>query len=265
MTSETLKAMQPSYQQLTESDLHLSNGHQSPSPSQNPMLMVSKRFSFTQFVAKGLALTQALGGLVCLAVASLYLTNDGALSSIGVPFWCGLYFAVSGIVGLVGVISYRRGLIVASIMMCIHSIIIFAPIMIFSGVAGIYADKNGCSFNCTLQVAWDCRFTCDLAVNPEWADYMQNYAGGRADLGILCLGVVQLILALFSLIISARAVCECLGVVDDFSFQTVTQYTRYNNHKLNIVVDKKSSTAKSLLPATINGQARRPAVSVVRL
>lgn len=54
---------------------------------------------------------------------------------------------------------------------------------------------------------------------------MQNYAGGRADLGILCMGVVQLILAMGSLIISARAICECLGVVDDFSFHAVTQYT----------------------------------------
>src|SRR5690349_19008306 len=113
----------------------------------SPTAQFPKRFLNLHWHLKTMAQLQVFIGLVCLALGGLAdygSISAGGLRPMGITEVCGAYFIATGLVGIMGSTSYRRGLMVAFLVMAIHSMLLFAPAMIGSGVAGMILTNNDC-------------------------------------------------------------------------------------------------------------------------
>ncbi|EPB70794.1 hypothetical protein ANCCEY_10117 [Ancylostoma ceylanicum] len=84
-------------------------------------------------VLKALAQCHVVLGLIMLILSTLADYVSSRINTIrmyGLEECCSFYFIVTGLVGLCGAASYRRGLVITFLVMSIHAIIIFVPAII---------------------------------------------------------------------------------------------------------------------------------------
>ncbi len=111
----------------------------------------------THQVMKALAQCQTFLGLACMAIGAIsdYVSSgfgkESGLRIEGVPEFCGLYFMLTGLIGTCGAASYRRGLLVAYLVMTLHACLIFVPAMVGTCIAGILMSNK----DCWLKMDWD--------------------------------------------------------------------------------------------------------------
>lgn len=116
-------------------------------------------------VLKALSQCQVLLGLVSAALASLYLLNDGVFGNLSVGIVAGFYYALTGFIGICGSASFRRGLTIAYMVMCVHAAAICVPITIIVNSFAISLDNRGCMFKCRVEDL-TCGLTCQG--DPNW-------------------------------------------------------------------------------------------------
>lgn len=128
-------------------------------------------------MAKGLSQGTVFIGLICVALGALadYEASSGPSSSArltGLPECIGLYLIVMGWVGICGTASYRRGMMAALLVMCLHAIIICVPALIIYSGAGIILSNKGCYYGCQNN-GESCTIICGataqqaITLNPE--------------------------------------------------------------------------------------------------
>lgn len=110
-------------------------------------------------VLKALSQCQVLLGLVSAAMASLYLLNDGVFGIFSVGIFIGIYYAITGFIGICGAASFRRGLVAAYMVMCLHSAIICVPMSIVINAYAVKLDGRGCIIACHTEDL-TCGMTC---------------------------------------------------------------------------------------------------------
>jgi len=171
---------------------------------------------------QALAQCQVMMGLVCCALGALYIANQGVFSRVSLGICVGLYFMVSGLIGICGSATYRRGLMVAYMVMSVHSTVLFAPALIAFSVVAMLLDQHGCYFQCDLFGQKLCRLLCQGATDWDW---IPNESCRTVDIGLIVTACFELLLALVSAILCCRGVCEAFGLVDPETLQKVVTIT----------------------------------------
>lgn len=114
---------------------------------------------------QALAQCQLMMGLVCCALGALYIVKQGVFGRVSLGIAVGLYFMVSGLIGICGSATYRRGLMVTYMVMSVHSTVLFAPALIIFSAIAMFLDQNGCYFQCDLFGTKLCRLLCEGAAD----------------------------------------------------------------------------------------------------
>ncbi|KAK6031259.1 hypothetical protein OSTOST_02585, partial [Ostertagia ostertagi] len=97
-------------------------------------------------VLKALAQCHVILGLIMLILSTLADYVSSRINTIrmyGLEECCSFYFIVTGLVGLCGAASYRRGLVITFLVMSIHAIIIFVPAIIIVSSFDIHFYQVG--------------------------------------------------------------------------------------------------------------------------
>ncbi|VDP22412.1 unnamed protein product [Soboliphyme baturini] len=115
-------------------------------------------------------------GVVCWALGGLYIVNEGVLSSLSIAIVSGLYFMVSGSVGICGATSYRRSLLVAYVTMCFHTLILFVPCLVAYSVLAMSLNEDGCYVKCDWST-YGCKMLCQGSL--EWYCFTVSYVCPR--------------------------------------------------------------------------------------
>jgi len=189
-----------------------------------------QRFNTLYWRLKATAQLQVFIGLVTLALGALadyQSISSGGLRAIGIPEICGAYFVLTGIVGISGSASYRRGLMVAFMVMSLHALFVFAPAIIASGVAGCVLTSNDCwikyqegSFGIYCgQVARDA-----MMGNPETMTQLDSDM--RLEGGLFAIAGIELIVAVVTSIFCCLGVCEKFGWVDGSLLDNINKLTK---------------------------------------
>jgi len=161
-------------------------------------------------------------GLVCCALGALYVANQGVFSRVSLGIAVGLYFMVSGLIGICGSATYRRGLMVAYMVMSVHSTVLFAPALIAFSAFAMILDQHGCYFQCDIFGKNLCRLLCQGAADWDW---VPNESCRTVDIGLIVTACLELLLALVSAVLCCRGVCEAFGLVDPETLQNVVKIT----------------------------------------
>jgi len=130
----------------------------------------------------------------------------------GVVECCAIYFLFTGITGICGAASYRRGLIIAFLIMSLHAAIIFVPTTIITSSFDIHFYNHECWGECdwhllsvSLPQDSKCQILCGkniddsqkLSMNRLGTDY-------RLDAGIITLACIEMILALMTTFVCSQ-------------------------------------------------------------
>ncbi|KAE9551902.1 hypothetical protein FO519_004893 [Halicephalobus sp. NKZ332] len=130
----------------------------------------------------------------------------------GVIECCAIYFLFTGITGICGAASYRRGLIITFLIMSLHAAIIFVPTAIITSSFDIHFYNHECWGECdwhllsaSLPQDSKCQILCGkniddsqrLSMNRLGTDY-------RLDAGIITLACIEMILALMTTFVCSQ-------------------------------------------------------------
>lgn len=153
--------------------LHLSNSqdhtcdsecidpHTMTPPSFADILKLKPRLAKVHRAVQALAQCQLIMGLVCCGLGALYIIKQGyfwARVSFGIAD--GFYFMLTGLIGICGSLTYRKSLVIAYMVMSVHSTVLFAPALIGFSVVAMLLDQQGCSFQCDIFGTKVCHMLC---------------------------------------------------------------------------------------------------------
>ncbi|PAV88989.1 hypothetical protein WR25_14948 [Diploscapter pachys] len=165
---------------------------------------------------KILAKTHAVIGLMSMVLACLadYIsTRVNTIRIHGIIECCSFYFFLTGVIGLLGATSYRRGLVIAFLVMNIHAILIFVPtIIIYSGF-DIHFYKHECYGECDWHLLSmpnnsRCQIFCGTNVSDNMKGFMTRLGTDyRLDAGLIALSICELIIAIISATVSSKTLC----------------------------------------------------------
>jgi len=184
-------------------------------------------------ILKALSQCQVLLGLVSAALASLYLLNDGVFGIFSVGIFIGIYYAITGFIGICGSASFRRGLVSAYMVMCCHAAIICVPVSIVINALAINLDNRGCIMACRTEDL-TCGMTCQG--DAEW-NWIPNEAGRSIDIAQIGLAIIELGLTIACAVICCAGTCDRFGIVNELSSIQIMRYTREGK---NAIKDKES-------------------------
>lgn len=192
-----------------------------------PLVSLPTRVIRAHKFVKACAQLQVFAGLVCLALGALsdYINiHDNSGKPPLIVECCGLYLIVAGFVGICGASSFRRGLVTAFLVMCIHAALILVPAIIASSAKAISDSNLDCYVSCERSV---CQVFCgdDEIKNLPKRSLKPIRADLRLEIGLISIAVLELLLSLVSGVLSARALCEGCGVVDQAVISQVHKVT----------------------------------------
>ncbi|CDW52304.1 zf-MYND and CD20 domain containing protein [Trichuris trichiura] len=160
---------------------------------------------------QALSQCQVVIGVICWALGALYLLRQGLMSGLSLAIFSGLYFIISGSVGICGAASCRRALLVAYATMCLHALVLVVPAMLVYSSLAVHFHEDGCYVYCS-HLTWTCKLLCQGS--PGWQGLPPQSKGRVVDIGLITTAVVEFLLALSSAILSFHLVCgsyRCLG------------------------------------------------------
>nr|CDJ87538.1 unnamed protein product [Haemonchus contortus] len=170
-------------------------------------------------VLKALAQCHVILGLIMLILSTLADYVSSRINTIrmyGLEECCSFYFIVTGLVGLCGAASYRRGLVITFLVMSIHAIIIFVPAIIIVSSFDIHFYQHECWGECdwhllatSLPRNSRCQIMCGDHVDDNMRVSMTRLGTDyRLDAGLIAAAILELLLALATTIISSRTICS---------------------------------------------------------
>uniref|UniRef100_A0A915EMR1 Uncharacterized protein n=1 Tax=Ditylenchus dipsaci TaxID=166011 RepID=A0A915EMR1_9BILA len=145
--------------------------------------------------------------LVLLVLASLadyvsYRVNTVRMH--GLAECCAFYFIVMGVIGIFGSASHRRGLIIAFMLMGLHGVIIFAPMIIIASSFDIHFYKRECWGSCdwhllsaSIPKNSRCQILCGDNIDSNQKSSMSRLGTDyRLDAGLITLAIMEMLLSL---------------------------------------------------------------------
>ncbi|XP_070550196.1 uncharacterized protein [Ptychodera flava] len=114
---------------------------QSYAPQQlQPTVQNGARPGFANRTITGLSFCQLLLGGIAVALGITAIFIECSLFKIACGIWCGVFFLISGVFGLLAALIKANGLIIASMLLSAVSASLFAPVLLLMSVFMIYED-----------------------------------------------------------------------------------------------------------------------------
>ncbi|OZC10964.1 hypothetical protein X798_02108 [Onchocerca flexuosa] len=164
-------------------------------------------------------------GLIIFILAALadYMSSRiHTIRMVGLEECCSFYFILTGIIGICGSASHRRGLILAFMLMNLHAILIFVPAIIIVSSFDIHFYQAECFGECdwhlltpSLPENSRCQILCGENIDDNKRSLMTRLGTEyRLDAGIIAATILQMVLSLFSASLCCREVCmECRPIM----------------------------------------------------
>ncbi|CAJ0568440.1 unnamed protein product, partial [Mesorhabditis spiculigera] len=169
-------------------------------------------------ILKMLAQMHVFLGIIMVVMSALADYISSRINTVrfhGLLEVCSFYFVVMGIVALLGAASYRRGLVIATVVMSIHAILILVPGIVIVSSFDIHFFKHECYGACdwhllsaSLPDNSRCQILCGEIVDGHHKSMMTRLGTDyRLDAGIIGLAGAELLVAIASLVVSSRIIC----------------------------------------------------------
>ncbi|CAI4224025.1 unnamed protein product [Auanema sp. JU1783] len=170
-------------------------------------------------ILKALAQCHVVIGLIMLILSALADYTSGRMNTIrlyGLQECCSFYFLVTGLIGLCGAASYRRGLVITFLVMAIHAIIIFVPAVIIVSSFDIHFYQHECWGECdwhllatSLPSNSRCQIMCGDHVDDNMRMTMTRLGTDyKLDAGLIAAAIVELGLAIGTTVIASKTICS---------------------------------------------------------
>ncbi|VIO89221.1 Uncharacterized protein BM_BM5122 [Brugia malayi] len=185
----------------------------------------SDRMLRSHGLLKCLAQCHVVLGLIIFILAALadYMSSRiHTIRMIGLEECCSFYFILTGIIGICGSASHRRGLILAFMVMNLHAILIFVPAIVIVSSFDIHFYQAECFGECdwhllatSLPENSRCQILCGENIDDNKRSLMTRLGTEyRLDAGIIAATILQLVLSLFSASLCCREICiECQPIM----------------------------------------------------
>ncbi|CAI5454780.1 unnamed protein product [Caenorhabditis angaria] len=175
---------------------------------------------------KALANIHVLLGIIMMILSGLAdyaSTRKNTIRLHGLEEICSFYFVILGCVGICGSASYRRGIVIAYLVMCIHSILIFVPAIIIVSSFDIHFYQHECWGECDWHLLAtsfpsnsQCQIFCGDNVNENMRRVMTRLGTDyRLDAGLISAAILELLLAVVTLFVASRTLCAPLKEISD--------------------------------------------------
>ncbi|CAJ0962266.1 unnamed protein product, partial [Mesorhabditis belari] len=154
--------------------------------------------------------------LILSALADYVSSRKNTIRLNGLLECCSFYFVVMGSVGLCGAASYRRGLVIAILVMSVHAILIFVPGIVIVSSFDIHFHKHECWGSCdwhllatSLPQNSQCQILCGTNVDEHKRSVMTRLGTDyRLDAGLIALAGLELLFAIATFLISLKIICS---------------------------------------------------------
>lgn len=167
---------------------------------------------------KCLAQCHVVLGLIIFILAALadYVSSRiHTVRLIGLEECCSFYFILTGIVGICGSASHRRGLILAFMVMSLHAVLIFVPAIVIVSSFDIHFYQAECYGECdwyllaaSLPKNSRCQILCGENLDDNKKSSMTRLGTEfRLDAGIIAAAILELFLSLLSAALCCREIC----------------------------------------------------------
>ncbi|KHN72172.1 hypothetical protein Tcan_09392 [Toxocara canis] len=168
---------------------------------------------------KCLAQCHVVLGLIIFILAALadYVSSRiNTIRLVGLEECCSFYFIMTGIIGICGAASHRRGLIIAFMIMSMHAAIIFVPAIVIVSSFDIHFYQAECFGQCdwhllatSLPKDSRCQILCGENINDNQRSTMTRLGTEyRLDAGIIAATILEMILAIISTSLCCRDICS---------------------------------------------------------
>lgn len=155
--------------------------------------------------------------LVLAALADYVSYRVNTVRFHGLAECCALYFLIVGVLGIFGSASHRRGLIIAFMIMGLHGVLIFAPIIIISSSFDIHFYNNQCWGECdwhllsaSLPKNSRCQILCGDNIDSNLKSSMSRLGTDyRLDAGLISLAILEFFLSLTTTGLCVRQIFGC--------------------------------------------------------
>uniref|UniRef100_A0A0M3HY69 Uncharacterized protein n=1 Tax=Ascaris lumbricoides TaxID=6252 RepID=A0A0M3HY69_ASCLU len=158
-------------------------------------------------------------GLIIFILAALadYVSSRiNTVRLVGLEECCSFYFIMTGIIGICGAASHRRGLIIAFMIMSLHAAIIFVPSIIIVSSFDIHFYQAECFGECdwhllatSLPKNSRCQILCGENIDDNKRSTMTRLGTEyRLDAGIIAATILEMILAVVSTSLCCRDICS---------------------------------------------------------
>jgi len=173
---------------------------------------------------KALAQVHVVLGLVLLILGALADYVSSRINSFrlyGLHEVCALYFILCGVIGICGSASHRRGLLIAYLVMGIHSAAIFAPIIVIVSSFDIHFYQHECWGECDwhllaprLSQNSRCQILCGEHVDDFRRGTMTRLGTDyRLDAGMIAGACLEILLAILTVALCIRGICNVRGFI----------------------------------------------------
>ncbi|XP_070543455.1 uncharacterized protein [Ptychodera flava] len=108
-----------------------------------PTIRNDTRPGFANRTITGLSLCQLLLGGIAVALGIVAIVIKCVSSELGCGIWCGVFFMVSGLIGLISASKKTNGLIITFMVLSVVSASLFAPVLLSASVAMISQEEYG--------------------------------------------------------------------------------------------------------------------------
>ncbi|XP_070576382.1 membrane-spanning 4-domains subfamily A member 4A-like [Ptychodera flava] len=133
--------MQPQQHEQSQSQVQVL---QTYAPQQfQPTIRNGTRPGFAKRTITALSFCQFLLGGTTVALGIVAIVIECVSSEIGCGIWCGVFFMVSGLLGLISASKKTNGLIITSMVLSVVSASLFAPVLLSASVAMIFQEEYG--------------------------------------------------------------------------------------------------------------------------
>ncbi|GMT04458.1 hypothetical protein PENTCL1PPCAC_26632, partial [Pristionchus entomophagus] len=162
---------------------------------------------------KRLAEGHCLLGIIMLffaATADYLSSRNNTIRLSGLEECCSFYFLLTGIIGLAGCTTSRRGLVAAFLLMCLHSIFIFVPGIIISSSFDIHFYQHECWGECDWHLlnipnSSRCQILCGEGLSVNQKSQMTRLGTDmRVDAVMISLAILELLFSVLTVCVTAR-------------------------------------------------------------
>ncbi|CAL2051449.1 unnamed protein product [Caenorhabditis brenneri] len=175
---------------------------------------------------KALANIHVFLGIIMIVLSGLADYASTRINTIrlhGLEEICSFYFVLVGLVGICGSASYRRGLVITYLVMCIHSIFIFVPAIITVSSFDIHFYQHECWGECDwhlLATSFPTNSRCQIMCGDHVDDAMRRRmtrlgTDYRLDAGLIAAAILEFLLSIVTCVVASRTLFSPLKELGD--------------------------------------------------